>query len=180
MLYLAGGGVGADVTNKQPTSCKEYSRTDGHRRPEIQVYNEPTTPIQHKAPAHTTGQPATTDQATTISQSVAHQSTTDPERNPERSDVSPQNKIFKCGKCDKSFTRNANMTRHFKICGRREYIKYIKTSKLLHGADVGPRDKIFKCDKCDKSFARNPNMKRHMTICGQQFKGEQFFLHSIE
>ena len=130
---------------------KENTRTDCPSQSEIHVYNEPNTPIQHKAPAtpHTTGQPAATDQATmigqsaadqdttigqsaadqatTIGQSAADQATTDQERKPKRSDVGPQ--IFKCCKCDKSFTRKDALKRHFKMCGRR-----VNTSRLLYGA----------------------------------------------
>ena len=56
-------------------------------------------------------------------------------------EVSQQNKKrFKCDECDKSFTRNGELTNH----------------KRIH-----TEEKPFKCDECEKSFTRNGDLTIH-------------------
>lgn len=96
-------------------------------------------------------------------------------------------KVFKCSKCDKSFSCNAKLERHMRVhsgvkpytceyCGK----SFAYSTSCRRHERTHVEGKPFKCSHCQKAFSDSTNMKAHIrihtgekpyrcTICGREF-----------
>ncbi|KAL5247152.1 hypothetical protein ACHWQZ_G019121 [Mnemiopsis leidyi] len=99
----------------------------------------------------------------------------------------PNDKIFKCNKCDKAFSCNAKLERHTRVhsgikpytcdyCGK----SFAYSTSCRRHERTHVEGKPFKCTHCQKAFSDSTNMKAHIrihtgekpyrcNICGREF-----------
>ena len=75
----------------------------------------------------------------------------------------PQSTIFKCDKCDQSFSREDSYMRHL----RQTHYKFKANLDFVENMDAFL---LNKCDQCEKSFKRKYKLKRHVDTVNSETK----------